>query len=71
MKLQAETDVSHSKTIKALIRKSSYCKLDCVDLLKNMDIEVFAKATGVVVEDGLGISKTLEDREDFHRLTNN
>lgn len=42
-----------------------------MDLLKNMDVEVLAKAAGVVVEDGLGISKTLKDWKDFHRLINN
>lgn len=31
-------------------------------------MEVFAEAAGVVVEDGLGISKTFQNWKHFHRL---
>lgn len=31
-------------------------------------MEVFAEATGVIVEDGLGISETFQNGKHFHRL---
>lgn len=37
-------------------------------LLENVDVKVFAEAAGVVVEDGLGISKTFQNGKHFHGL---
>lgn len=38
------------------------------DLLEDVNVEVFAKAAGVVVEDGLGISETFHNGKYFNGL---
>lgn len=37
--------------------------------MENVAVKVFAKATRVIVEDGLGITKTLKDRQHLHGLS--